>query len=172
MICPNCGRENLEGVKFCIDCGTPLLTPVSDEPVENIVEEVETVSQQAEAEMHEEKTPIDQPVFIAPAPAEKVSEEKVQPTVQVQPVTDSRSLLTTAQYFFLTVLFSSPVIGLVFMFVWGCGRPSNISLKRYSLAMLTFRLVACFLSLLGTIVTLLGISGIIPGFSINLPFIG
>ena len=171
MICPNCGKENEEGVKFCIDCGTPLV-PVSAETVDHIPEEVQIETQPAETEFHEEKTPADQPVFIAPAPAEKVPEEKAQPTVQVQPVTDSRSLLTTAQYFFLTVLFSIPVIGLIFMFVWGCGRPSNISLKRYSLAMLTFRLVACFLSLLGTIVTLLGISGIIPGFSINLPFIG
>ena len=45
MICPKCGRDNLEGVKFCIDCGTPLLRSVSDEPVENIAEEVETVPQ-------------------------------------------------------------------------------------------------------------------------------
>ena len=166
MICPNCGKENEEGVKFCTECGLPL--PVIAEPVGS-TQEVPAAEEPVAAEKQAFAEP-QAPVI--PVPVEKEPEQKPQTVIQVQQVTDSRSLLTTAQYFFLTVLFSIPVIGLIFMFVWGCGRPSNISLKRYSLAMLTFRLIACFLSLLGTIVTLLGISGVIPGFSINLPFLG
>jgi len=32
MICPNCGRENEEGSKFCIECGGDLTSKeISDE---------------------------------------------------------------------------------------------------------------------------------------------
>ena len=172
MICPNCEKDNEEGVKFCTECGTALPTSVLSEQPEFIPEQPVMEPQTEEAEKREEPVPVEQPAPVVLAPVEKKPEENQQTNVPVQPVADSRSLLTTAQYFFLTVLFSIPIIGLIFMFVWGCGRPNNISLKRYSLAMLTFRLIACFLSLLGTIITLLGINGMIPGFSIHLPFIG
>ena len=56
--------------------------------------------------------------------------------------TDSRSLMTTAGYIFTTILFHIPVIGLIFMFVWGCGRPKNLSRKRFALACLLMRLIA------------------------------
>lgn len=61
--------------------------------------------------------------------------------------TDSRSLMTTAGYIFSTLLFHVPVIGWIFLFVWGCGRPKNLSRKRFALACLIMRLlgVICFL---------------------------
>ena len=61
--------------------------------------------------------------------------------------TDSRSLMTTAGYIFTTILFHIPVIGLIFMFVWGCGRPKNLSRKRFALACLLMRLIGVILVL-------------------------
>ena len=93
--------------------------------------------------------PIPEPVR-APEPA-----PVVPPTPAPEPekngvivnATDSRSLMTTAGYIFTTILFHIPVIGLIFMFVWGCGRPKNLSRKRFALACLLMRLIAVILVL-------------------------
>ena len=93
--------------------------------------------------------PIPEPVR-APEPA-----PVVPPTPAPEPekngvivnATDSRSLMTTAGYIFTTILFHIPVIGLIFMFVWGCGRPKNLSRKRFALACLLMRLIGVILVL-------------------------
>ena len=93
--------------------------------------------------------PIHEPVK-APEPA-----PVVPPTSAPEPekngvivnATDSRSLMTTAGYIFTTILFHIPVIGLIFMFVWGCGRPKNLSRKRFALACLLMRLIGVILVL-------------------------
>ena len=76
----------------------------------------------------------------APAPVKAPEPAPEQKTV-VMNATDSRSLMSTAGYIFSTILFHIPVIGIIFLFVWGCGRPKNISLKRYALAWLIMRLL-------------------------------
>lgn len=73
-----------------------------------------------------------------PEPVKAPEPEKTDVVVHA---TDSRSLMTTAGYIFSTILFHIPVIGIIFLFVWGCGRPKNISLKRYALAWLIMRLL-------------------------------
>ena len=50
-------------------------------------------------------------------------------------------MLSTFQYVLLTMLYSIPVIGLVFLFIFGAGHPKNVSLKRFSAAMLILRLL-------------------------------
>ena len=94
--------------------------------------------------------------IVIPAPI-KEPEPIKEPVKDVPPVsekkevvvnaTDSRSLMTTAGYIFSTILFHIPLIGLIFLFVWGCGRPKNISLKRYSLAWLIMRLLGIIIVL-------------------------
>lgn len=145
-------------------------TPAVDLPVDGAAEAAvaATVSQESEAAAEAIAPEAATPVFSEAAAKEPQKAEPEAPvTVTVQTQTDPRMLLTTAQYFFLTILFHLPVIGLVFLFVWGCGKPKNISLKRYSLAMLTLRLIGYFLLLAGTVAFLLGLSGLIPGFSIE-----
>ncbi len=85
------------------------------------------------------KAPEPEPVK-APEP-EPVKAAEPEKTDVVVHATDSRSLMTTAGYIFSTILFHIPVIGIIFLFVWGCGRPKNISLKRYALAWLIMRLL-------------------------------
>ena len=179
MKCPNCGNELNEDAKFCVECGMPVT-----EPFEEIAESVEKNEPEAAAVTAEEPVKEDDLVPEDPVPEEEPektvppesddntvepaalppSEPKKEP-VTVVSGTDSRLLLSSAQYFFLILLFHIPVIGLIFLFVWGLGRPKNLSLKRFSLAVLILRLIGWLLMLLCAVGVLLGISGLIPGFT-------
>ena len=188
MKCPNCGNELNEEAKFCVECGMPIteaaeavsLNTDEIEPAMDVEQEEtseaenspkeESLETKETAVLSEENT---EPVL----PEEKenasgqttlsVSEPKKEP-VTVVSGTDSRLLLTSAQYFFLILLFHIPVIGLIFLFVWGLGRPRNLSLKRFSLAVLILRLIGWLIMLLCTVAVLLGVSGLIPGFTFQL----
>lgn len=95
-----------------------------------------------------EPTPVPEP---APAPAPVVA------------ATDSRSLMTTVGYIFTWLLFHIPVIGLIFMIVWGCGKTKNISRKRFSLAFLIMRLICWIVVLAAAVFLLVCFSGVING---------
>ncbi len=191
MNCPNCGSELKEGAKFCVECGAPVPETMPEAPVA-LEEPVEALPEQVEEPVPaEEPTPVEEPVPAEePTPVEEPvqAEEpvKVEEPVRVEEpapktpaaapekaaepeATDSRMLLTTAQYFFLTILFQIPIIGLVFLFVWGLGQPKNLSLKRFSLAMLLMRLIEWVISLAVMIFTLLIATGVIPGLSFQWP---
>lgn len=71
--CPNCGKENAEGDKFCSNCGTPL-TGAEIEEVK-VTETVETISPTP--------TPPPPPVTFNPAP----SSGPMPPPVSFQPGT-------------------------------------------------------------------------------------
>ena len=137
----------------------PVEAPVAEAPVPEPepepVEAPEPVEIPApepmpEPEPEPEPVKVQDPVVI-PAPAAEPAPAKAEPVHTAPPApeqkevvvnaTDSRSLMTTAGYIFSTILFHIPVIGIIFLFVWGCGRPKNISLKRYALAWLIMRLL-------------------------------
>ena len=131
--CPVCQKLVNDETKFCYYCGASLLNQEAPapEPVEEPVSE--PVEEAAPAQPVQEP---EKPVVPVAAPVHA----EVPPTTVVN-ATDSRSLMTTAGYIFSTILFHIPVIGIIFLFVWGCGRPKNISLKRYALAWLIMRLL-------------------------------
>lgn len=188
MKCPNCGNELNDEAKFCVECGMPITEAAetvsqNTEEIESAVDvgqeetpesysslQEESAETQETAELPEENT---EPALLEEkenAPEQtalSASEPKKEP-VTVVSGTDSRLLLTSAQYFFLILLFHIPVIGLIFLFVWGLGRPRNLSLKRFSLAVLILRLIGWLIMLLCTIAVLLGVSGLIPGFTFQL----
>ena len=98
-----------------------------------------------------------------PAPA-PVRPDPVVPKAE-QPIivsTDSRSLMTTAGYIFTTILFHIPVIGLLFMLIWGCGKTRNLSRKRFSLACLIMRLICYIVVLSAAVFLLICFSGKFP----------
>ena len=111
-----------------------------------------------------EPSPAPEPVA-APEPAPvPVQPEPVNPTPE-QPIvlaTDSRSLMTTAGYIFTSILFHIPVIGLIFMIIWGCGKTKNLSRKRFSLAFLIMRLLGYIVLLSATVFLLICFSGKFP----------
>ena len=162
MKCPNCGNEIREEAKFCTECGTAIIAEATaPEPAlpaeEPVIEEPQTAPVEAatpEPEIEPIAEPVEQPTEQpAPAPEQSVgAAEPAQEKPAAQPVvtvtaTDSRNLLTTGQYFFLTILFRIPFIGLIFLFIWSLGRPRNLSLKRFALATLLFQLVCAVVCL-------------------------
>ena len=124
----------------------PAPEPVIPEP------EPEPVFETPVYEAPKQETPAAEPL------ATPVSESKAEPTVLA---TDSRSLMTTAGYIFTTLLFHVPLIGLIFMFIWGCGKTKNISLKRFSLAFLIIRLICYLLIVAATVFLVVSFSGVI-----------
>lgn len=150
--CPNCGNMVADDAKFCFSCGkafaetvpAPENAPAAEAPV-------------AEAPAHEAPA---EPIVIPAAPAvEAPASAPVQPTPVQQtkpvqpvqpkpaPVEPKKLLLSSFQYILLMLLFCIPVIGLVFLFIWGAGHPKNPSLKRFSGAMLILRLLFWILAI-------------------------
>ena len=118
--CPYCGSELADDAKFCGECGKSL---PAEEPVAAPVE--------TPAEAAAEPAPV--PVAVPEQPAAEM------PVItQVPP---KKQMLSTFQYVVLSLLYAIPVIGLIFLFIFGAGHPKNGSLKRFSAAMLILRLV-------------------------------
>ena len=123
-LCPFCGSELNDDAKFCGECGkplpeeAPLKTEIPAEPAAAVVAAAAPVA----------------------APAEPVAEAPQDMPVITQ-MPPKKQMLSTFQYVLLTMLYSIPVIGLVFLFVFGAGHPKNGSLKRFSAALLILRLV-------------------------------
>ncbi len=144
--------------------------PTASEEPAAIEEPAAEESAPVEAPTAETSEPIviGEPVKAEPTPASDeqpaAAEAPVAPPAPAPVVnaTDSRSLMTTAGYIFSTILFHIPVIGLIFLFIWGCGRPKNISLKRYSLAWLIMRLLGIIFILSCTVFVLICYSGKFP----------
>ncbi len=135
-LCPHCGSQLSDDAKFCVECGQALpedapqvVTPAPEAPA-------------AEAPAEAPAAPA--PVEAAPVPAAAPSEPPVAPSADGPIITQmppKKQMLSTGQYFALSLLYALPVIGLVFLFVFGAGHPKNGSLKRYSAAMLILRLL-------------------------------
>ena len=123
-LCPFCGSELNDDAKFCGECGKPLpedAPAVTEAPAEPVAAAVIAPVEPA-------------------APAEPVA-EAVQDMPVITQMPPKKQMLSTFQYVLLTMLYSIPVIGLVFLFVFGAGHPKNGSLKRFSAALLILRLV-------------------------------
>ncbi len=138
--CPYCGSVLNDDARFCVECGQPLPadTPVVPEAAPGVP--VEPAAEEPVAAPVAEE-PVAAPVVEAPAaPAEppKAAEPEMPVITQLPP---KKQMLSTLQYILLSLLYAIPVVGLVFLFVFGAGHPKNGSLKRFSAAMLILRLL-------------------------------
>lgn len=131
--CPVCGAQAADDAKFCFSCGNSFITEAAPAEPEKPEAPAEPVQQEAPVPPAEPIPPV-QPE--APVPPAAPLQEDVPP---------KKLLLNTFQYMMLMVLFSIPVIGLIFLFVWGAGHPKNPSLKRFSAAVLLWRLILAVL---------------------------
>lgn len=120
--CPYCGSELMDDAKFCGECGKVL---PEDAPVA------------AEATAEPETAPA--PVIVAAEQPKAAEAAPEMPVITQMP--SKKQMLSTFQYLALGLLYSLPVIGLVFLFIFGAGHPKNGSLKRFSAAMLILRLL-------------------------------
>ena len=134
-LCPFCGSELNDDAKFCGECGKPLPeeAPLKTEiPAEPVAAEPVAAAEPAA------------PVVAAAAPVAAPAEPVAEPAQDMPVITQmppKKQMLSTFQYVLLTMLYSIPVIGLIFLFVFGAGHPKNGSLKRFSAALLILRLV-------------------------------
>ena len=183
--CPVCKKVLTDQAKFCFFCGASLLNteeepiisaakseqePVPAEetvPAEPIqIEPAQETTAQESAPVEKEPVAEPEPIFIpTPAPQPKPEPQTPVEAKPEQPIvlaSDSRSLMTTVGYIFTTILFHIPLIGLIFMIAWGCGKTKNLSRKRFSLACLILRLLFYILILSVTVFLLICFSGKIP----------
>ena len=126
--CPYCGSELADDVKFCSECGREL-------PAEPAVETPVEAHAAAPVEAPAEPSPAVVPVPVA-APEQPAGEMPV-----ITQVPSKKQMLSTFQYAALSLLYAIPVIGLIFLFIFGAGHPKNASLKRFSAALLILRLL-------------------------------
>lgn len=119
--CPYCGNELSDDAKFCVECGKAL-------------------PEEAPADPAAEVAPVEAPA-VAEKPAEPQAPGAAPDMPIVTQVPSKKQMLSTLQYILLSLLYAIPVVGLVFLFVFGAGHPKNGSLKRFSAAMLILRLL-------------------------------
>ena len=131
-LCPFCGSELNDDAKFCGECGKPL---PEEAPLKT-----EIPAEPAAAEPAAPAEPVIAPAEPVIVPAAPVA-EPVQDMPVITQMPPKKQMLSTFQYVLLTMLYSIPVIGLIFLFVFGAGHPKNGSLKRFSAALLILRLV-------------------------------
>lgn len=140
--CPVCGTELAEEAMFCFHCGKSLADPEPE------------ASSPAEEAPQTEEAPQE-----SPAPAEEddplLFDEEDPVFMSESAIPPKKLLLNTFQYMMLMLLFSIPVVGLIFLFVWGAGHPKNPSLKRFSAAVLLWRLILAALFVGGLLALLL-----------------
>ena len=136
--CPYCGNELMDDAKFCGECGKSLVEEgavVVEAPENGPMDPIPPEPQVTPAE----------PVVAVPVAAEAPKAEPVQEPAPEMPVVTQvpsrKQMLSTFQYVALSLLYGLPVVGLIFLFVFGAGHPKNPSLKRFSAAMLILRLL-------------------------------
>ena len=152
--CPYCGSELKDDAKFCGECGKSLIEdgavveeapengPIDPIPAEPVVEPAEPVTA----------------VPVAAESPQAAPEAPVQPEPDMPVITQvpsKKQMLSTFQYIALSLLYGLPVIGLIFLFIFGAGHPKNPSLKRFSAAMLILRLLFWIVLLAFTIVAMI-----------------
>ncbi len=190
--CPVCQKVLTDQAKFCFFCGASLLDAEAETVVPAVEPDPEPVEEPVAEQPAPEEIEVPEPVFASepepviipdpvtepepkpvftPAPepvvpkTEPIKSEAAAEPKPEQPImlaTDSRSLMTTVGYIFTTILFHIPLIGLIFMIVWGCGKTKNLSRKRFSLACLIMRLIGYIVMLSAAVFLLICFSGKFP----------
>ena len=141
--CTNCGAAMEEEKKFCTACGSAL-SEASSPPPEAVAAPAEpAVTPTPEAAP---PPPHPQPVYQAPP------QPQPQPqTAYTEPVPAKGSKyapITTWGYIGIFLLMCIPIVGLIFMIVWACGKCKKISKRNLSRAMLILTVVTLVISLI------------------------
>lgn len=119
MICSKCGAVLEDGTKFCVACGNPVEEPVQapvEAPAEAPVAPVEPVAPAA-------PVPPVAPTYYQPQPVQKEFTKDDLPE-QYKP-------LGAWSYFGLQILFSIPIVGLVFLIVFSFSR-GNLNRRSFA----------------------------------------
>ena len=146
--CTGCGKEILEGMSFCTECGTPV-------PPEEENRKTETTMTSKEAETTIKSTEGEAPTQVNVSREENLVPPPVlaqQPQViyqqdalpQTQPVEDRNKVVKTGTYFWLMFLFAIPILGW-FVCILMAILPKNKNLKHFARAVLIWLLIGAII---------------------------
>lgn len=152
-ICASCGSSLMEGALFCAECGAKVEDLNNITPAENMsadAGETNSFSAETDAEPLWDEAPL-KPAAAAPF-AMKEAPQAAQP--EAEPLFKA---VKTSSYFWLILLFSIPLIGLIAMLVISFTSKNN-SLRNFARAALIWILI--ILLLMGvTVLALLILNG-------------
>ena len=136
MNCPNCGAPVSAGDRWCANCGAQVNVP--------------------------QQPAVQQPVYQQPTPQQPVYQQSVQPTgnFSVNDLPPQYRPLSAWAYFGLTLLFSIPVVGFIFLIVYSC---SSANINRRSFA----RSFWCWLIIAAIVFVILLLTGVLASISSN-----
>ena len=119
--CKNCGKEIVDAIAFCTECGTPVPADKENLPVEVNPE-------------------------IAALPVYQQRQTYQQPYAQqkIKPKCSKYEVLSTGAFFGLMFLFSIPIIGWISCIIMAFA-PRNENLKHFARAMLIWLIIAAVL---------------------------
>lgn len=126
MFCNNCGQKLPEGAEFCTNCGAKQEGSKANQPSQNR----------------------QRPVNIPATPPQQRS-TSTKPGIRSQ---EEPELITTKDYILMMILLAIPIVGIVFMFIWGFGSETAINRKNYARAILIMMAISIVLSILITVV--------------------
>ena len=148
--CTGCGAPVEEGLKFCTGCGTALeaAAPVMAEPVPQYTPPAPEPVPQYTAPVQEPA-----PQYMPPTPAAAPVYREAPPrqsgrAAKAPGVNSPYQPISTWGFVGILVLFSIPIVGLVFAIVWACGGCRKINKRNLSRAMLILMAIGLVLVLL------------------------
>lgn len=126
MICKNCNAQLPDGTFYCTECGTPT-------PRDEVINQEPTVAAQEQpvAEPVIEPVAVSQPTYqqnyySSPAPQSPI-------VINEEDLPEEYKPLSPISYFGLQMLYSIPIVGLIFMIIFSISR-GNIHRRNFTLA--------------------------------------
>lgn len=135
MKCSNCGKENVDGVRFCAECGTAL--PAQSQPAQGQPAQ----SQSAQSQ------PV-QPQYVQQPP------QYMQPQGNgMQNIPPEYKPISMWGYFGYELLFAIPCVGFILLLVFAFGGTSNQNVKNFA------RSYFCLLIVMAVLIAIIAIAG-------------
>ena len=159
--CTSCGSELPANTKFCTACGAG--AGGGEEAAPGGEARPVPVTAAAPAASFPEPVPVPAPMSAAPAPVQTVPRPQPAPPqppayiplADTEPTKGSRyAVISTAGYFGTILLFSLPLIGLIFCIVFACGGTKNRNRRNLAKAYLIFMIIALVLSVILVVLAL------------------
>lgn len=146
MRCTKCGTENSQGAKFCIKCGTTLMTPP---PIQG---NGASSNGLGNGQIPSWQSAVPSPANFGNGYANGNAGMPIGQVIpDYNPSLDYEPLGMWA-YFGYDILFAIPLIGLIFLIVFACGGTKNINLRNYARSKFClFVILFAFFLLLGMI---------------------
>lgn len=171
MICPTCGKENIDTAAFCESCGTQLTPAAPAAPEVSATPEIgATTVLDANAPIYTaaqtQYTP-PQPQYVPPQ--NQYTPPQPRP-VQATPYNNYAPVAKSATpeippeykplsgwaYFGWQLLFAIPLVGFILLIVFACGGTHNINLRNFARSYFCALLIGAILAIIGIVLLLIG----------------